>query len=352
MKCIQINLRHSKFASAALAQVLLDLNIDVALIQEPYAYSATTPVLANVPSGFSSFHKLTDDHAYGTAILVRDSFSQSSTLAPTDPPNLSTCVRVSTRSGSLCLCSAYLRPSLTDFSHTASAILDSFATPLSIIGTVSNAKNPLWNSCGSDSRGRELEDLITRHKLNIANRPRADLDFVPKGTSFVDITLAGDKIVVSRWLYLAFPSLSDHPYIYFEVEFAGMAPPPANPSAARKAPAINRINKTTFLARSLPNLESHIVSVPSPGSTELDILNLSDLLVSCATSAKVKSPIAVNSKNMPWWTTELCALRTKSRTAFKTWSRSESSADEILYRLSKSCYQRILWKGPIHPYSS
>ena len=48
--------------------------------------------------------------------------------------------------------------------------------------------------------GRELplEDLITRHKLNIVNRPRADLDFVPKGTYFVDITLAGDQIVVSR----------------------------------------------------------------------------------------------------------------------------------------------------------
>jgi hypothetical protein len=200
MKCIQINFRHSKLASAASAQVLLDLNIDVALIQEPYAYSATVPVLANVPSGFSSFHKLTDDHAYGTANLVRDSFSHSATLSSTGPPNLSTCVRVSTRSGSLCLCSAYLRPSLTDLSHTVSAIFDSFATPLSIIGTDSNAKKPLWNSCGNDSRGRELEDLITWHKLNIVNRPRADLDFLPKGTSFVDITLTGDQIVVSRWL--------------------------------------------------------------------------------------------------------------------------------------------------------
>ena len=140
MKCIQINLRYSKIASAVLAQVLLDLNIDVSLIQEPYAYSANVPVLANILSGFSSFHKLTDDHAYGTAILVRDSFSYSATLSSTGPPNLSTCVRVSTRFGSLCLCSAYLRPTLTDVSHTASAILESFATPLSIIGTDSNAK--------------------------------------------------------------------------------------------------------------------------------------------------------------------------------------------------------------------
>ena len=37
-----------------------------------------------------------------------------------------------------------------------------------------------------------------------------------------------------------------------------------------------------------------------------------------------------------------CVLRTKARTAFKSWSRSESSADEILYRLSKSGYQRAL----------
>jgi hypothetical protein len=230
-------------------------------------------------------------------------------------------------------------------SHTVSAILDSFATPLSIIGTDSNAKKPLWNSCGKDSHGRELENLITRHKLNIVNRPHADLDFIPKGTSFVDITLAGDQIVVSRWLYLAFLSLSDHPYIYFEVEFAGMAPPPVNPSAARKASDLNCINRTTFLdnlARSLPNFESHIVSFPSPGSTDFDILNLSAVLVSCASSAKVKAPIAVNSKNMPWWKTELYALRTKARTAFKTWSRSESSADEFLYRFAKSGYQRAL----------
>lgn len=345
MKCIQINLRHSKTASAALAQVLLDLNIDVALVQEPYAFSSTVPVLANIPSGFSSFHKLTSDHAYGTAILIRDSFSKSATLSSTGPPNLSTCVRVPTRSGSLSLCSAYLRPSLTDFGHTAAIILEGSSTPLSIVGMDSNAKNPLWNSSGNDSRGRDLEALTIKHKLNIANRPRADLDFVPTGTSFVDITLAGDQIVVSRWQYLAIPSLSDHPYIYFEVEIAGMAPPPTNPSVARRAPALSGINKTPFLAnltRLLPSLEQHLVSVSSLETTELEIVKLSTVLVSCAVSAKMKAPKAVKSKNMPWWTTELCALRTKARTSFKAWSRSESSADEISYRRSKSNYQRAL----------
>ena len=38
LNCMQINLRHSKAASANLSQLLLDINIHIALIQEPYAY--------------------------------------------------------------------------------------------------------------------------------------------------------------------------------------------------------------------------------------------------------------------------------------------------------------------------
>jgi hypothetical protein len=35
LKCIQINLRHSSLASSSLSQIILDLDIDVVLIQEP-----------------------------------------------------------------------------------------------------------------------------------------------------------------------------------------------------------------------------------------------------------------------------------------------------------------------------
>jgi hypothetical protein len=82
------------------------------------------------------------------------------------------------------------------------------------------------NSRENDSHGRDLEAVTIRHKLNIANRPRAKIDFAPKGTAFIDLALAGDQIVVSWWLYLAIPSLSEHPYIYFEVDFSGMAERP------------------------------------------------------------------------------------------------------------------------------
>ena len=65
--------------------------------------------------------------------------------------------------------------------------------------------------------------------MNIVNRPREDLPFIPGGTTFDDVTLAGDLTRISRWMYLAMPSLSDHPYIYLEVHFEGLAPLPYNP---------------------------------------------------------------------------------------------------------------------------
>jgi hypothetical protein len=74
IRCIQINLHHSKLASATLAQTVLDLDNDVILIQEPYAYSAEIPVVANIPPGFLAFHYLSNDQAYGSVILIKVHF--------------------------------------------------------------------------------------------------------------------------------------------------------------------------------------------------------------------------------------------------------------------------------------
>jgi hypothetical protein len=71
LKCIQINLPHSGLASTSLAQVILDFVVDIVFIQEPYVWPSFFPVVANALPGFSSYHQLSDDHAYGNAILMR-----------------------------------------------------------------------------------------------------------------------------------------------------------------------------------------------------------------------------------------------------------------------------------------
>jgi hypothetical protein len=114
IRCILINLHHSKLASATLAQTVLDLDIDVVLIQEPYAYSAEIPVVANIPPGFSAFHHLSNDHAYGSVILIKDSISTAGNLSVMHLSNFASCVELHTnRVRCVSLLSTFVPPSPT-----------------------------------------------------------------------------------------------------------------------------------------------------------------------------------------------------------------------------------------------
>ena len=117
---IQINLRHSKLASSALSQLLLDLQIDIGLIQEPYASNNTNAIL-NVPLGYQAFHALSSDHAYGAVNL-----SKSSLRAKLHPcfSNELAVIRVDTAaSSSLYFISLYVRPSRSDLSGLMSSVV-------------------------------------------------------------------------------------------------------------------------------------------------------------------------------------------------------------------------------------
>lgn len=343
LRCIQINLRHSSLASASLAQVVLDLNIDIVLIQEPFALPACPPVLANVPPGFSSFHLLSEDHAYGSAILVRDTVATAGKIACKHISNFAACVELATCSGPLRMVSVYIRPSTLNFTTTFSPILDAVASPFVVIGSDVNAKSLLWNSRCSDKRGVELETLLDSSNLNVANRPLAELDFTPGETSFVDLTLVGDQVKIVRWLFLAIPSLSDHPYIFFEIAHSDFVVPKRRPNRL-KVPSVANINTDLFSSKLVKSLSR----LPSPTGTdsaeviEAHISGLVSVLSSSAFAARIPKPRCPPVKSMPWWSQELCALRSKVRSLHKVWSRNKNLHTDLAYRRSKALYQRSL----------
>lgn len=166
LKCLQINLRHSSLASASLAQVILDFEIDIVLIQEPYALPSFPPVVVN-PPGFSSYHQPSDDHAYGSAILIRDSIAKAGKLDCRHFSNFAACVELKTNAGPLRLASIYRRPSMSNFSASVTPILDVVAAPFAIIGSDANARSQLWNSKSCDKRGSELVSMLATFKLKM-----------------------------------------------------------------------------------------------------------------------------------------------------------------------------------------
>lgn len=345
LRCLQINLRHSKNASTNLSQLILNLSIDVVLIQEPYAVPGPTPILPDIPKDFLIFHDLSKEHAYGAVILVRKSILRDNRVLCLHKGNHAACVEINSHLGIFRFVSLYLRPSLVNFSETASDCFDALATPHSIFGIDANAKNHLWNCSQTNEKGVELERLVLHSKLNVVNVDKQHLDFVPGGTAFVDVTLAGDHVKVRRWLFLPFPSLSDHPFLYFEIEPSSVLPIISHKSSNNPMPKFERIDQQLFLKLLEREINLLPLSLPtlSENSITHRIESLTMSITKCAKQAKTRCLMqSATSKNMPWWSTELCALRTKARRAFKAWSKDKSEANRAAYHLAKSTYQREL----------
>jgi hypothetical protein len=80
LKCFQINLRHSRCAALNLTQRILDLDIDLVLIQEPYAKASTLSSsieLKFISPGYSSFDCLSSSHAFGSGIIIKSLLNAS-----------------------------------------------------------------------------------------------------------------------------------------------------------------------------------------------------------------------------------------------------------------------------------
>jgi len=84
------------------------------------------------------------------------------------------------------------------------------------------------------------------------------------------------------------------------------------------------------------------VQADSVEQVELQISHLVSAISTCAMEAKVSLPAKPVIKGMPWWTVDLCALRSKARFHHKAWSKHKNADSELLYRRSKAVYQRAL----------
>jgi hypothetical protein len=218
------------------------------LIQEPYALCSPTPTLAHIPPGYIAFHSLSADHAYGAAILVKLSLANSCRAVSCCAGNHIAVVDLKIAKGTVRFISAYLRPSISNYLATLQSELSSLITPLTVLSVDANARNRLWNSLTTDHKGVDFESFMSETNLQLANLNASELDFVPGETTFVDVTAIGGKIIVSRWFFPSIPSLSDHPFIYFEVD-RPCSSHQSERTHAPRPPHISRINISVLLLK-------------------------------------------------------------------------------------------------------
>lgn len=90
-----------------------------------------------------------------------------------------------------------------------------------IMGLDVNAFSSRWHHPTTNQKGRQVEDMIDRLQLHIANRPGKSWTFSgPRGRSNIDVTLSSNSLAnkVRSWTVLDGATSSDHALISFAIE--------------------------------------------------------------------------------------------------------------------------------------
>ena len=215
-------------------------------------------------------------YLFGAAIIAKSSLH--ATFIHSLSSNNATAINVTLNARvSITYISVYIRPSLPTISETLNPIFQPLKSndtlSLSVFAIDANAKHVLWNSKRNDVKGLELEHLLSKFPINISNKDLKTLSFAPQNTSFLDLTLHGDKLETSNWIYLDIPSLSDHPYICFSVKPII----PANPHRFRsrnstciRLPDSSRTQPQLFQAQITPLLSILPHTEPIRSSYDID----------------------------------------------------------------------------------
>ena len=308
MQVIQINLHHSRAATAALRNHLEEGGSQIALIQEPHVVKG---VVCGLGGNFNHFYVRGIEKP--RACIVADKSLNIRFL-----PYLSdgdTAVATWDWTGADgsrhtdLISAVYLPYEQEVATRGLIKLAEAAADTEALIGCDANAHNVLWGSSDTNNRGMELLNFISTSKFHIMNRGDKPTFVVKNRSEVIDLTLASAGIAgrLKGWHVSDIPSLSDHQWIRWEMEMA-TAPPRRvrNPRKARWGEYKN------ITANWLGEIRVH----------PLISLEQIDKLVKSVTNVLVKSYKAVSvettvkNRRASWWSEELAESRRAARAAF------------------------------------
>ncbi|GBM79903.1 hypothetical protein AVEN_173888-1 [Araneus ventricosus] len=166
---IQINLAKSKVATAHLAKLASEININHFLVREPYVKEGKIAgVSRNWHQWLSSNNK--------TGIISLPSTNNPIFICSTT--NLAA-IKIQTITGPVNLISAYSSPyaELQDTAHDLANLLTNIGPEQALIGADRNAPSRLWVYANNSPRGNIMEDLISGLYLHLLNEKISEPTF-------------------------------------------------------------------------------------------------------------------------------------------------------------------------------
>jgi hypothetical protein len=220
VEVVQMNLQKSRAATSELVGHILNQNIPLALIQEPYTHKSGNT--HRIP-GLNGLQCLSRNNSkFLAAILYNRDIIQ-----PLFVPQLSTgnIVVASARidGTQVFFVSVYLPPNanlLADLPALQRIILETSSYKL-VMGGDFNVRSTLWFDHRNDNRAATLEEFIATNNLAVGNQPGTIPTYrSPRGCSFIDLTVTSRNATenITDWAVVEDLVASDHNAIKFQID--------------------------------------------------------------------------------------------------------------------------------------
>jgi hypothetical protein len=208
IKCIQINLQHSRAATDNLMQIIAAENIGIILVQEPYHYQEEI-------KGISRKYRT---YSYGkgkrrAAVILAN--NNTCALLIIQYSDNDTVLEIQHVNGNFYAASIYMDYNATidiNFKRIEKIITFIKGAKL-IIATDSNSRSTAWYDVTTNSKGRMMEDFVVSNQLRILNAERTLTNLQSsRGESNIDLTIANNKMLANIWKWgiSGEESASDH----------------------------------------------------------------------------------------------------------------------------------------------
>lgn len=307
MRLLQINLHHSKVASAALLNRMAVDQPDFVLIQEPWVNGGK---ICGLRTPTYKLYAASSEGKLRTCIMSK---VQLNIFLMHHYSNEDvTTISWETGGSSYRLTSFYLAyddpvppqllEKLVSESETSNCRL--------ILGGDANAHHTIWGSSNINVRGELLFNYILNTKMLLCNRGNEPTFIIRNRQEVLDITLVSDSLIdkVVIWRVLNEHSFSDHRYIECIIE------------EEIPRPNLNRNFRKTDWQVYEHELKKRLPSYPfcNPDNVK-DLDNIVESFTnSCNLSLKKACPLIKHrgKSKPPWWSPELNQLRKECRNQF------------------------------------
>lgn len=343
IKCIQVNLKHAKAATANLMKIAEEERTDIICIQEPYTFQSK---LAGIPKSYKTFTS-TEGRSRAAVVATNNLIDVTLIQQLSDVDT----VVVEIIKGNLkiiLVCMYFDRERLIeqDLAKIDAALRHAKGTGV-LIAIDSNARSTLWHDTLTNIRGRILEEFIASNQLSIMNEDSCHTTFRNHmGTSNIDLTLISPQLIrsVTGWVISDQESISDHSIIKYTIGPTTGQWKADNVQNTRYITSKDRLAK--FQGNLIQIIKTQQATRLDTGTEDMDetlsllmteerdierrIDEFSEVINLACNKSFLKQRAtkkATTHKTVPWWTQELTVLRKRTNAQRRLYQRTRNNDD-------------------------